>query len=933
MKQVLSIIFALAVICSPVRTTLATANLVFDERLMSDIGGVSGQEPEDRIGAELNSFTATQTDEGTILEWRTGFELSTLGFNLYREESGQRTLITPSLIAGSALFVGPRTALSAGQPYLWRDPQGRPGAQYWLEEIDLNGTHTWHGPIAAVAGTPGRQAPKRPQSSLLSQPDSSTQGPAQAAQREWPAPVSVVKRRLKWESTAPPRSGSFFRPSATGPGKRQALDQQRALAAQPSLKISVRQNGWYRITQGELAAAGFDPSADPRTLQLFTDGVEVPLSVSSASQSRLEPGDYLEFYGLGLDTPTTDTRVYWLTAGPGSGKRVQVATNQASASTGMAQNFLLTIERKEHVVYFSSLLNGEAENFFGPIVFANPVAQSLSVHHLDQAAAGQAVLEVALQGVTYGNHQVKVKVNDVEEGTVSFAGRDHNVTQFPVTLSTLREGDNTITLATTGLQSDASVIDYVRLTYPHTYQADNNALGFTLTGSQPARVDGFTSSRIRVLDITDPSAVQELKTEAQSQAGGYAITLQVPGPRTLLALAEEQIAHPVAMAINQPSAWYRYEPGADLVIITHRDFRQSVEPLRTLRERQGYQVAVVDVEDLYDEFSFGTHTPQAIKDFLARAKAAWPRAPRFVLLVGDSSLDPKNYTGHGELDFVPTKLIDTAYLETASDDWFVDFDRDGLPDLAVGRLPARMSAEATAMISKIVAYPETEAMRGALFVNDQLNLFDFEAEGHYLTTLLPRAMPVHTINRRDEPAESLRSKIIDGINHGPLLVNYLGHGSVDIWTGAGLLRDSDVSSLTNNEPASLFVMMTCLNGYFQDPALECLGETLLKTPNGGGVAIFTSTGMTVPDAQAQMNEELYRLLFSDRSLTVGEAVARAKAATEDLDVRRTFILLGDPTMRLPSPLYNTAPARPSNRGADKAGSLGRSLSFLKSLIY
>ena len=45
-----------------------------------------------------------------------------------------------------------------------------------------------------------------------------------------------------------------------------------------------------------------------------------------------------------------------------------------------------------------------------------------------------------------------------------------------------------------------------------------------------------------------------------------------------------------------------------------------------------------------------------------------------MLLAGDASYDPKNYTGQGYNDLVPTKLLDTALLETASDDWLADFE-------------------------------------------------------------------------------------------------------------------------------------------------------------------------------------------------------------------------------------------------------------------
>jgi len=93
-------------------------------------------------------------------------------------------------------------------------------------------------------------------------------------------------------------------------------------------------------------------------------------------------------------------------------------------------------------------------------------------------------------------------------------------------------------------------------------------------------------------------------------------------------------------------------------------------------------------------------------------------------------------------------------------------------------------------------------------------------------------------------------------------------------------------------------MMTCLNGYFQDPVLDSLAEGLMKAPRGGAVAVWASSGMTLPDNQAAMNQELYRRLFDREGMRLGEAARAAKAAVNDVDVRRTWILFGDPTTRL-----------------------------------
>jgi len=95
------------------------------------------------------------------------------------------------------------------------------------------------------------------------------------------------------------------------------------------------------------------------------------------------------------------------------------------------------------------------------------------------------------------------------------------------------------------------------------------------------------------------------------------------------------------------------------------------------------------------------------------------------------------------------------------------------------------------------------------------------------------------------------------------------------------------------------VSMTCLNGYFQDPTLDSLGEALLKAPTGGAVAVWASSALTPPQVQVTMNEAALRAIFtSPERPRLGDAVLAAKRATGDRELRQTWVLLGDPTMRV-----------------------------------
>jgi hypothetical protein len=423
----------------------------------------------------------------------------------------------------------------------------------------------------------------------------------------------------------------------------------------------------------------------------------------------------------------------------------------------------------------------------------------------------------------------------------------------------------------------------------------------TVQGGSRLSLAGFSNSVIRVIDITDPEVMYEVTGTIKSDTTGYSITFRVPasGSRTLLAFTDTMIQTPVSITANHPFSWHQNRNAYDFVIITHRDFLQSIVPLADLRQSQGLSVALIDVEDLYDEFNFGVKSPQALQDFLSLAKEQWQKPPRFVFLAGGASFDPRNYLGFGDLDFVPTKLIATASLKTASDDWFSDFNGDGLPEMAMGRLPVRTADDAATVIAKIIGYEQASMMNETLFVADTDSDFNFQAASQQVETLIPSALAVREIFRSTFSSDTGASnEILSSIDQGPLLVNYVGHGSEEIWDG-NLLTSDDADSLSNRMRLPFVVGMTCLNGLFQDLYARCLAEALLMAQQGGAIAVWASSGLTQPAGQNLMNKELMRLLFDrETPLTLGEAAMKAKAATSDQDVRRTWILFGDPATRL-----------------------------------
>ena len=834
------------------------------------------------------TFEAMPANDGTLLRWSTGVERSNLGFNIYREDNGVSSKVNPSLIGGSVFLVGPQTSLSQGRSYEWKDPRpAGPTTRYWLEAVDLNGRIDRFEPKVELASlAPALVETGSARASVLSEIGHSAPEVTRAVPGI-PAAAVAAER-------APDRMDlvSAFADDS-------ALATQLDLASGQAVKLSVSREGWYRVTSAQLAAVGFNPKAT-RTLRLRSDGEEQAMVVTSDPKSQ----DFvLEFHGRPLDTPYTATRVYWLVEARTPGLRFERQA-RAGATTAPSPSFPFTVERKDRTIYFAALVsNGEASNFFGPVVSQTPLEQTVVISKLDSTAPGDWPLEVALQGVTNDiEHSVEVRVNGNVAGLVSFDGQDRGATTLMVPRGWLVEGSNVIGLTALGGSTDVSLVDSIRLTYPHRYEAESGVLKFVAPAGAGIRLAGADAAT-RIVDITDPSAgIELLVTQAPGSSiaeavvpGGFG---SASGERTLLAFGPARPLSPEQVKQDIPSNWRTARSRADLTIVTNAALASAARKLQGWRQSQGLSVQVIDVEDLYDEYSYGAKDPAAIRSYLAGSRS------KYALLFGDATIDPRNYLGQGSWDLLPTKLVPATYLKTASDDWFVTDEKTRTVSIPIGRIAVRTEAEATAVVEKLIALDKARDSNPAwlqkvVHVADKddpaLEPYSFEEELAELDGLVPATFAKTTILAGTVGAGEARAGILAALNGGALLFTYAGHGSQNQWSKSNIFNLTDASSLTGAPTVPVMLPLNCLNGLFVDAYSDSLAERLQKQ-SGGAAAIWASSGLTESHGQAQMVKSFYREVFKSSGIRLGDAIQSAKAGVTDRDVKGTWILFGDPTM-------------------------------------
>ena len=790
---------------------------------------------------------------GVVLQWRTSQERASAGFRVLRAHKGRskRRVQVPAgrLVAGSAVRLGATRTLTASTRYRRWDPAGRRGDRYWITDVDVSGRQTVHGPFVVR----GLKVARGRSSALL---------PRKATPGQTPGAKTPVKEPTLGD---PVPLAPIAPTVALGTPPEEV---QQNIASRQTVRLGVSRTGWLRVSLALIENRGVDVSV-PANLHVFADGREVAALVRDGG---------LEFPGVAESTEETTTRAYFIDAETGRGLRVATAPAAADAPDGPT-SWTTATPPTARPNYFSGVANGTNTNFFGLPLTSS--ASSLIVTAEGLAGAAGAQLSVSVQGVTTAAHEVEVSLNGTQLGTVRWDGlvvgrRTFN--DVPVL-----DGDNRVTLRTT-TAADVDLVDQVVLRHQRTLTATGSSLAPILPGGRRVALGGFADpSSVRVVDVTDPAAA--LVVPAAVRDGGVLATAPGEGARSLQAFTPDGLEAPDSADAALPGTLDQPEHDGALTVITRPDLAPALQPLVDRRRAEGLSVEVVDLQDIYDRFSFGRRDAGAIRRFLDTARDVWRTPPAYVLLGGDGSYDELDRQGKGTAgSIVPIGRVDTAAGESSSDSTLTG-------TYAVGRLPARTPAAMAALVAKTLRFQDAPPAKSAALASDVSDTGDFGGQADRLQELLP---PDWTPTRPDRGRDA-KATLLASLSAGPDLVNYSGHGAVTRWRGDWLTA-ADAAGLGNSAHPSLYVLMTCLNGYFIDPAQTSLSEALLSAP-GGAAAVLSSGATLLPAPQEAANRTLLDTLYrSPAPVRLGDAVSAALSPLVDPDVRTTETLLGDPSL-------------------------------------
>ena len=514
---------------------------------------------------------------------------------------------------------------------------------------------------------------------------------------------------------------------------------------------------------------------------------------------------------------------------------------------------------------------------------------------------------VRLHGATDVAHRVTVTLNGTVLGAIEFEGMVPHTATLEVDPSQLVEGDNEVRLDAAASGEWMPSVVYVNdfdLDYRRRYESEAGALLANSAGHDTVTVIGFDHASVRVLDLSDPRRpVIVDNARVDEDDGGYRVSFGFDTPDTpFVAVDRHATRLPTLIYADRPSNLRDADHEVDWLVITGSTLTDAARELANHRAAQGMRVAVVDIENIYDEFADGLVDPDAIWSFLHYAHTEWRLGPRYVLLAGEGSFDYKDYLGHGD-SIVPTLLTATENGLFASDNLYADVvGNDWSPDLAIGRLPAIDAADLSAMVAKIIAYETADSddwSRRVVVAADQPDdAGDFTLESEAIAALVPEAYEVERIHLEALDPADARDLMLDAMNEGAAFVNFVGHSGYMGLGNTNLLTVFDVPALDNGVRLPVVTALTCLVGQFGVPGQDFLGEALVSKPDGGAIAVWSPSGLSKNYRARELGQAFYRATFEDRELVLGEAILKAQRhyaqQGEDREILDLYNLIGDP---------------------------------------
>jgi hypothetical protein len=775
------------------------------------------------------------------------------------------------------------------------------------------------------------------------------------------------------------------------------LIQNSVLASGDFFKIEVRENGMYRIDKNFLTQAGINVNnIDPRTIKIYgnggaelpynnsisvpTDLVENSIYVEGESDGVFNDNDYIVFYGQSPNqwnytsankythsiNHYSTTNYYWITYGGANGRRMQNVSSQNVSGLTPLQSFTDKFFEEPEANNLGStgtLWVSPRIGYGDGFVFNRELKGYVSGSDITLTAV-PANGTLAMSFATFlvkddnSNFSTLVQIPDVNSAF------SHINLLTPALTATyqLYPGQTSINLKMSlpqqyNVSTVSAYYDYIELLYQRSFgSVSGNYLRFSspdTSGIMEYQVSTFSSSTVKLFRINNYNTIDLINPISYSNGVLKFQDNNTPGvPIDYYAVGDLNYMTPVSISQRVPNQNIKGNAdGADYIIISPTEFLSAANNLKTIRENGGpsnpsyLKTLVIDVNQIYNEFSGGLLDPVAMRNFLKYTYFNWTTRPVYVLFLGDGSYDYKNIYGLATKNFMPPIEKSSPNMDEIasynSDDFITEINENnpspdtGVTDFANGRFCVNSLSDANIIVDKISQYEsgsnngiwkkkimycaddgwtteQNQGQEGDMHTRQCESIAedhtpkDFEKEKIYIV-----AYPtVITPQGRRKPGANV--DIIKGWNEGRLLVNWTGHGSTDLWAHEHVfVKDESIPQLHNKGKYPVVTIASCDLARWDDPYLISAAEKLVLIQDAGGIGVIAATRPVYANYNERLNNYLWDNLMSAKDtlnlpIRIGKALYNVKNQISGIvDNDMKYCLIGDPAMRISIPQYFT----------------------------
>ncbi len=731
---------------------------------------------------------------------------------------------------------------------------------------------------------------------------------------------------------------------------------------QSYFKIPVADDGIYRISQAALSAVGIPVSQIATgNYQLYRLGEQVPIYVSSTGLLGSE--DYIEFYGqknrseldrhlfanpdeemLNPDySLVTDTMSYFLTWVFGSGQnslRFDPIPNDLSNPPPSEpffwyderQVFTSTyIKKRETTDGVSYSDYNETEGFGSPSLLTT----QHTIQPINPVITGPASTFSTRFGTNLpasSGHTIAITLNDQSPiYQESFGGVKLKTVVTPITNSLLTD-NITVKFTGTGGTNDRHSVGIISLTYPRSFDfGGTTSFAFSIEASTASKfldIENFSNimGNPVLYDLTNGLRIEGIVVNGRTR-----IVLPPSSLDRDLILFEENSAFTQVNTFSEANfVDYAEDPATYLIISNSRLYNdaQGVNQVveyanyRSSAAGGGFTTRVVEIEDLYNQYSYGVHRhPLSIKNFIQKVRTQWNDLA-YLLIIGKGReyfnvRTPAQVAGAQSTLFVPT------YGFPGSDNLLTSENGQRFPAVATGRIAATSPEDISIYLKKVqdlesVQQNNGQTIEDRAWMKQILHLGGgggggerevirnhLEGMENIIENNVFGAEVTSVFKSTNDPVQQSKSEeIFDRINDGVSIITFFGHSGVGTF-------DFDIDNPDNYENYKKYPLMFSLGCYSGNIHTSARGisERFVYYEDRGAIGFGATTGLGFISGLNPFMSRFYSLAGGSLYGQGMGDILRATVETYNTDFNITrgplsqqFSLQGDPAVKLnPSP--------------------------------